>query len=689
MSLLGFFNNKNHKQFAMGQASDDLQLPYAGFTLADIQAVWEREQRFVPLEEAWPLHIKHQLENDFQLKEGDRRFDILHTLACTVDVRDELTGYHRSDWKDLNLELAKRYAQANYGHPPSVYALRDGGDEFLLLQFDRGQIAMISMDGKNFGALNPALSTDAEINAEKARQHKIEDKRENEPRRLNDRMGPPIPDDRRNRQIDALDYSPEGWQRADECIRFYAALAYSMAHDMPVSSIHENKDQVMELIHQIQTKFNLATGIEHLPGRKAGRESERGCGIAGTITVLSDETGRELPDEAKQEEAIKRNKDFIGLHSKHMLGETPSKRISNPETVPEKVQKFFEKYGLRLPVIPVERSITLSVGQTTQPDATPRSTKVAASTIIGELLAAGGDGNDFKQLTNNILNTTLGTQGKLARLINDVMMSSQHADRATSYKDHVVIFKIDNMPGMNEKFGHQGCNAILHEIMNRVEARVQESLYEKFQGRRFSSDMHISTGERGSDAGKFAIVLRGLTETEVQQTIRDAIGHTYDEYLYRHGFDGLTNPRGHRAGVHLTATTTPIRAGLKDAKEVKEFLGDLHSQLIVMKREADKDPNNAVCLTALVNGQWYQPDNARIPENHDTHDKSATLANHVKQLKAEYLKRDPVRQQIDFFQLLQKDDPLTGAAMPVRGSSFDGAKMAFVYNTFVEASKSI
>jgi hypothetical protein len=264
-----------------------MQLPLYGIEITDLRKIWQEKGQFVPLEETYVLHIALQLEA-LGLKKGDPRYDWPVALAQTKIARDATTGLYKGDLWEINIDLAKDYAKTRANSPTSskettVYAARLGGDEFGYIVVRGKDISVYVADFANLSGLNPALSSQQEI--ESAQEEK----------RLNPRRNTDV--ERRTQPL--APHSPAGYERADAYLKTMVQLfAVIMAQPaLPRETAEQTAQLNLDAFYDLQRDFNEKTELNLIRRLKQDTpETIQGTGLAAATQILDGTTMLNPPE---------------------------------------------------------------------------------------------------------------------------------------------------------------------------------------------------------------------------------------------------------------------------------------------------------------------------------------------------------------------------------------------------------
>lgn len=205
-----------------------IRLPLYGITLDDIKKVWQDQGKFVPLEEAYTAHVAAQLKA-IGLEKGNVAYDGALALAQAQSAEDNLTGFYRGDFWEVNIELAQKWFEINQDSYETTnatsYQARLGGDEFGYLTVTQSGVTVQIADFANLSGLNPALSSEEEISqdlAQKALIANFPSKKKTTAESTSNSRRKINVDDRR--VISLSPHSVEGYQRADVYLKAMVQL---------------------------------------------------------------------------------------------------------------------------------------------------------------------------------------------------------------------------------------------------------------------------------------------------------------------------------------------------------------------------------------------------------------------------------------------------------------------------------
>lgn len=564
----------------LAASQQEIHLPFPGLTVADLQQVWQHAQRFVPVEEAYTLVIEQRLRKDFGLEADDPRFAIISTLARSLDPRDRLTGYARSDSLALNLQLARLYIAQRYDHDPTTCAVRTSGNEFILYSIRQDGIAVVKLLGKNFIGLNRALSTATEI-AEEAT-----------PRRNPSGVAE---DRRKATRIAGHTHSQMGYARGDAWIQTLATLAYSLvARDTGRLSPEEFTRRVMRPLLERQTALLDASDLDCIS--IDDNTTQTGTGLTGTFRILSDATGWELPDEQTLDQEIAAALDAMGHRVADMPpGKTPLCRLRDPAHAMHLLNAFTDQETLISPPGPTDTGLSPHLHSQQIHQMNPL-------TLVETLLNANMDAvnrlwnsqwEGYKQLANAVLNSAYNDHGYLHQFIRDVCSASARAEQDSPRPDHIALIDLTHFTRLVEHVGAADAQIIRADIITWFLAGLNSALVTGHISNTQPS-VFRKTGRRTSDDAKFGLILTGITVEQARTCLVAALRVVWQTFLVPHGFD-------QRPGLGICAATAPIPPGHVSFDSAVSLIGGVHRQLDAL-REANAQNPETVYLFASHDG---------------------------------------------------------------------------------------
>jgi hypothetical protein len=632
MSWNPFRSFKPRSGFTAGvsAASPMPELPFPGLGLADLQRIWAQEHRFVPAAEAYGLVIEARLRTDFGLAEDDPRFATVSAVVRSLDPRDRLTGYARSDALGLNLQLARLYLAQGYAHNPTTCALRTSGNEFILYSIRPDGIAVLQLVGKNFTGLNRALSTPEEIATDAARQHQ----RAAVSRRSFTDAG----NDRRSNTRQQR-YSQMGYARGDAWVQTLTTLAYTlMAQDKGRLTPQDFGRRVLHPLLEQQAALFDATGLDCT--RNDDIPTETGVGLTGTFRILSDATGWDWPDEATLDAEIAAAHAAIG-HTISTLppGKAPLVHLRDPGQAMHILNTFTDQLALAAPIGPMAAP---QLRGRQAPQANPLA--IAETLLYANMDAVNRLWNStwerYTQLVNDVLNSAYNTLGDLHPFIREVCRSSQQANPDAPRTDHIALIELVPFSRLAETTGTKDATALRAAIIRWFTASLTSSLV---TGHLSNTPPAVfdTTGRRTSDAAKFALILHDLTEEQARNCLIAALRVVTQNFLAPHGLA----PR-----LGLWAASAPILPGYISFDSAISLIGGVHRQLDALRVANTAHPETPH-LFASRDG-FYEP--APHPTGTPA---SGDLASAVATLVAQQQPTPAPHQAIDYFALVAPVTP--------------------------------
>jgi hypothetical protein len=572
----------------LAASQPEIHLPFPGLTVADLLQVWQHAHRFVPAAEAWTLVIEQRLRKDFGLTADDPRFAVISALVRSLDPRDRLTGYARSDSLALNLQLARLYIAQRYDHSPTTCAVRTSGNEFILYSIRQDGIAVVKLLGKNFAGLNRALSTAAEIAEEATRQQQ----REASPRRNPSGAA----EDRRNTTRTAGHrHSQMGYARGDAWIQTLATLAYSLvARDKGRLAPEDFARRVMRPLLERQTALLDASDLDCIS--MDDNTTQTGVGLTGTFRILSDATGWDLPDEQTLDSEIAAAHDAMGHRVADMPpGKTPLCRLRDPAHAMQLLNAFTDQDTLISPLGPTDAGISPRLHSQQIHQMNPL-------TLVETLLNANMDAvnrlwnsqwEGYKQLVNAVLNIAYNDHGYLHQFIRDVCSASARAEQDSPRPDHIALIDLTHFTRLVEHIGAADAQIIRADIITWFLAGLNSAL---ITGHISNTQPSVfrKTGRRTSDDAKFGIILTGITGEQARTCLVAALRVVWQTFLVPHGFD-------QRPGLGICAASAPIPPGHVSFDSAVSLIGGVHRQLDALK-EANAQNPETVYLFASHDG---------------------------------------------------------------------------------------
>lgn len=564
--------------------SADIVLPFPGVTLEDVLELWQQQRRFVPAAEACSLVIEQRLRNEFRLAAGDLRFDGLSALVRSLDPRDRLTGYSRSDDLGLNLQLARLYISQGYGHPPSTCAIRTSSNTFYVYSVRQDGIAVLALVGRNFAGLNRALSTPEEIAADRVRHQQRSASRRAPSGNISDRRRP-VPDS-------GPVHSQMGYARGDSWIQTLTLLAYSLvARDRSRLSPERFAEQVLTPLVRQQMALFEAAGLDCISNTDLPERT--GVGLGGTCRILSDATGWTLPDEATLEREIAAGLEAFG-HPVSALpfGRTPIERLRDPARAMHILNRFADEAKLLLPTAPetggtpprIKGQPLLQLSPVTLAEALVNSNMDAVNRLWG------GQWERYEQLANTILNTVCHGHGQLHQFIHEICLASTRADDGREAADHLAIVDLAPFSQLAAQVSPDEADSIRSEIITWFMAGLTSAL---ITGHISKSPPTVfrKTGRRAIDVAKFAIILTEVTEAQARSCLVSALRMVWQNVLIPYGLDRW---------IGAYAASAPIPPGYVSFDSAISLIGGVHRQLGFLQEENARDPEAAHLLIDTV-----------------------------------------------------------------------------------------
>jgi hypothetical protein len=551
--------------------SASVQLPFPGLGLSELRQIWADKQRFVPVEEAFAVLIERQLRADCGLRDDDPRFQIVSHLVRSLAPPDRLTGYTKSDFLDLNLALARMYLGQHYDHPATTCAVRTESNAFVLYSVRPDGIVVLKLRGKNFAGLNRALSTTAEMDDEAQRRQQSEEK-------ASRRIVFDGPERRQQPRNAAPDYSQMGYARGDTWIQTLAARIYTMMRrdrgPLTPAGFHS---RVCGPFLAWQAKLMEESGLDCIQVADA---PETGVGLTGALRILSPDTGWNLPDDADMEAGITAAHRALGYPVASLPpGKTPVTRLYDPAhamvildqlTDREELDWLEERFSAYDPTrLPPQYRSVLQM----EPHTLIEKLLVANAEAVQRLWDARWD--RYKAIVNQVLRMTHSDRGHLHQLIRDVCTASTRADPDCGFVDVIALVDVMQFPALQQRFGAVGAEAVRAEIIARFRAALVP-LATVHDPRNEELEVFRQTGRRTPDAAKFAVILRGVTESRALVCVAEALRTLAGDFLSRFGFD-------RDAGVGVCAAVAPIPPGYVSFDSAFRLIGSIHQRLDALR----------------------------------------------------------------------------------------------------------
>lgn len=604
-----------------------IRLPLYGITLDDIKKVWQDQGKFVPLEEAYTAHVAAQLKA-IGLEKGNVAYDGALALAQAQSAEDNLTGFYRGDFWEVNIELAQKWFEINQDSYETTnatsYQARLGGDEFGYLTVTQSGVTVQIADFANLSGLNPALSSEEEISqdlAQKALIANFPSKKKTTAESTSNSRRKINVDDRR--VISLSPHSVEGYQRADvylkAMVQLYGAITERPA--LPNEDPEQKAQRDLKDFYTAQKGFNKLTGLDRIQRLKQDTEKVTvGTGLAIATQIL-DEENKLLKSPQWWEAQIKEQK----VHCQTVVKEgdpPPLTRINNPETFEATLKTFLDRCTKKLNLKPfvqqdsavqepqastLELNYVTSTGNESQPSANSfleaKFGNAYAIVANGLLKVSLDKETKYTEILNGILNNYLGGAGRVLHLAQDIQSV---ADKGNS---HVGLLEIGNFAGMNAEYTHHGCDAIsskLYEIANKSLQESLSTLKERGDAPTTSRVLpyeKVGLRER-EDAGKMGFLFEGVTAEQATALLVKA-KEDVDSHIIGLHLDKLPCPKAPVAGVRTYTTVKAIPQDCNTTEAAFAFVGTLHEQLNATKT-AEKSMAGEGSDYATQQGAWQE-----------------------------------------------------------------------------------